>query len=95
MQSAIATARAGRGYPVMVFSVVVALYADRHTSDSVTQFYCFSIGVDRELMPALRQYAAAKRETSLAVLSMWATRIFLRIRVAGGFTRLTGRLHVP
>ena len=33
------------GYPVVFFALVVALCADRHTSDRVTQFCWFSIGL--------------------------------------------------
>ena len=39
----VAAARAWRGNPVVVFALVVALCADRHTSDRVTQFCWFSI----------------------------------------------------
>ena len=44
VESAITAVRTWRGYPVVILAAMVALRADRHTSDSVTQFYCFSIG---------------------------------------------------
>ena len=43
VESAITAARTWRGNPVVVFALVVALRADRHTRDRVTPFCWFSI----------------------------------------------------